>query len=48
MLTRRKAALATYDIEKERATMERWISSYLQDAGYHTWLAYPDVFKVVG
>jgi len=35
------------DIERERAVMGKWMTDYLDDAGYHQWVWFPDTFKAM-
>merc|ERR1711871_155289 len=37
----------TLDPKAERAEFGAWISSYLDDAGYSTWMMYPDIYKMM-
>ena len=42
----REASRERYDLDTERAVMSKWITDYLDDAGYDSWYQYPDVYKM--
>lgn len=35
------------DFEKERAAFGEWIASYLDDAGYHSWIRFSFIYKTM-
>lgn len=43
----RSAFYRGYDVDVERQQMGTWLSNYLNDAGYHSWLWYPDIYKAM-
>jgi len=44
---RREALNKGYVIDEERAIMGSWIADYLDDAGYHSWMWFPDTYKAM-
>ena len=42
----REASRERYDLDAERTVMIKWITDYLDDAGYDTWYQFPDVYKM--
>lgn len=36
-----------YNLEEEKKKVASWLTSYLDDAGYHQWPQYPDIFKTM-
>ena len=36
-----------FDKGKERAEFGQWMADYLDDAGYSSWIQYPDIYKAL-
>lgn len=43
----RKKIHDEFDVPRQREMMGQWIANYLDDAGYHLWIAYPELFKAM-
>ena len=39
--------IAAMDKDQERADFGNWIADYLDDAGYTSWMMYPDIYKLM-
>merc|ERR1711988_2015686 len=42
-----RKAMAKLDLEQERADFGSWMAEYLNDAGYSSWIVFPDVYKLM-
>merc|ERR1711988_1766114 len=36
-----------FDVQKERNDFGHWVAEYLDDAGYSSWIMYPDMYKAM-